>query len=80
VVQLNLAKTWFLVFPATPTLQHNFTIRLGSSTNSNEIRHKFGVIFEQAVQLLLRVLVMSSLDYFNALLAGLQTCAVIFFD
>ncbi len=31
-LQLNLAKTEFLVFPATPTLQHDFTIQLGSST------------------------------------------------
>ncbi len=31
-LQLNLAKTELLVFPATPTLQHDFTIQLGSST------------------------------------------------
>ncbi len=31
-LQLNLAKTELLVFPATPTLQHDFTIELGSST------------------------------------------------
>ncbi len=31
-IQLNLAKTELLVFPATPTLQHDFTIQLGSST------------------------------------------------
>ncbi len=29
-LQLNLAKTELLVFPATPTLQHDFTIQLGS--------------------------------------------------
>jgi len=29
---LNLVKTELLVFPATPTLQHDFTIQLGSST------------------------------------------------
>ncbi len=28
-LQLNLAKTELLVFPATPTLQHDFTIQLG---------------------------------------------------
>ncbi len=31
-LQLNLAKTELLVFPATPTLQNDFTIQLGSST------------------------------------------------
>ncbi len=31
-LQLNLAKTELLVIPATPTLQHDFTIQLGSST------------------------------------------------
>ncbi len=31
-LQLNLAKTELLVFPSTPTLQHDFTIQLGSST------------------------------------------------
>ncbi len=30
-LQLNLAKIELLVFPATPTLQHDFTIQLGSS-------------------------------------------------
>ncbi len=32
-MQLNLAKTELLVFSATPTLQHNFIILLGSSKN-----------------------------------------------
>ncbi|KAI2644290.1 Undecaprenyl-diphosphatase [Labeo rohita] len=31
-LQLNLAKTEFLVFPATPTLQHDFTIQLEQAT------------------------------------------------
>ncbi len=31
-LQLYLAKTELLVFPATPTLQHDFTTQLGSST------------------------------------------------
>ncbi len=31
-LQLNMAKTELLVFPATTTLQHDFTIQLGSST------------------------------------------------
>ncbi len=33
-LQLNLAKTELLVFPTAPTLQHDFTIQLGSSTNT----------------------------------------------
>ncbi len=32
-LQLNLAKTELLVFPATPTLQHDFSIQLGTSTS-----------------------------------------------
>ncbi len=35
-LQLNLAKTELLVFPATPTLQHDFTIQLGSSTITHQ--------------------------------------------
>ncbi len=102
-LQLNLAKTELLVFPATPTLQHDFTIQLGSSTitPSASVRN-LGVIFddqltfkehiaktarscrfalhnirkirpfltEHAAQLLVQVLVISRLDYCNALLAG----------
>ncbi len=46
-LQLNLAKTELLVFPATPTLQHDFTIQLGSSTitQSASVRN-LGVIFD----------------------------------
>ncbi len=46
-LQLNLAKTELLVFPATPTLQHDFTIQLASSTitPSNSVRN-LGVIFD----------------------------------
>ncbi len=45
--QLNMAKTELLVFPATPTLQHDFTIQLGSSiiTPSTSVR-SLGVIFD----------------------------------
>ncbi len=45
-LQLNQAKTELLVFPATPTLQHDFTIQLGSSTitPSASVRN-LGVIF-----------------------------------
>ncbi len=102
-LQLNLAKTELLVFPATPTLQHDFTIQLGSATitPSASVRN-LGVIFddqltfkehiaktarscrcalhnirkigpfltEHAAQLLVQGLVISRLDYCNALLAG----------
>ncbi len=46
-LQLNLAKTELLVFPATPTLQQDFTIQLGSSTitQSASVRN-LGVIFD----------------------------------
>ncbi len=99
-LQLNLAKTELLVFPATPTLQHAFTIQLGSSTTtpSSSVRN-LGVIFDDqltfkdhiaktarscrfalhnirkirpfrtqhAAQLLVQALVISRLDYCNAL-------------
>ncbi len=104
--QLNLAKTELLVFPATPNLQHDFTIQLGSSTitPSASVRN-LGVIFdgqltfkehiaktarscrfalqnirkirpfltEHAAQRLVQALVISRLDYCNALLAGLPS-------
>ncbi len=46
-LQLNLAKTELLVFPATPNLQHDFSIQLCSSTNtpSSSVRN-LGVIFD----------------------------------
>ncbi len=95
-----------LVFPANPTLQHDFTIQLGSSTitTSASVRN-LGVIFdnqltfkehiaktarscrfalhnirkirpfltEHAAQLFVQALVISRLDYCNALLAGLPS-------
>ncbi len=97
-LQLNLAKTELLVFPATPTLQHDFTIQLGSSTitPSASVRNisvifddqltfkehsvRKGLMFlirpfltEHAAQLLVQALVISRLDYCNALLAGLPS-------
>ncbi|KAI2664949.1 putative RNA-directed DNA polymerase from transposon BS [Labeo rohita] len=106
-LQLNLAKTELLVFPATPTRQHDFTIHLGTLTitPSSSARNR-GVIFddqltfkdhiaktarscrfalhnirkirsfltEQATQLLVQALVISRLDYCNALLASLPSC------
>ncbi len=105
-VSKNLAKTELLVFPATPALQHDFTIQLGSSTitPSASVRN-LGVIFDDqltfkdhiakiaqscrfalhnirkirpfltqhAAQLLVQALVISRLDYCNALLAGLPS-------
>ncbi len=44
-LQLNLAKTELLVFPATPTLQHDFTIHSSTITPSASVRN-LGVIFD----------------------------------
>ncbi len=102
-LQLNLAKTELLVVPATPTLQHDFSIQLGTSiiTPSTSVRN-LGVILmtswpsKSTLQRLLdlaglryttsenqalpdraccatscQALVVSRLDYCNALLVGL---------
>ncbi len=105
-LQLNLAKNELIFFPATPTLQHDFTIKLGSSiiTSSTSVRNlvvsfddqltfkehiaktarscRFALynirkirpfLIEYAAQLLVQALVISRMDYCNALLVGLQS-------
>ncbi len=64
-LHLNLAKTELLVFPATPTLQHDFTIQLGSSTITHLSVRNLGVIFYD--QLTFKDHIAKTLD-----LAGLQ--------
>ncbi len=105
-LQLNLAKTELLVFPATLTLQHDFSIQLGTSiinpinfgqkswcnlwwpadlqrahckdcsilqVCATQHQKDQAFLTEHAAQLLVQALVVSRLDYCNALLAGLPS-------
>ncbi len=79
-LQLNLAKTELLVFPATPTLQHDFTIQLCPSTITPSSAVGYQAHQDQALpdtaQLIVQALVISRLDYCNAFLAGLPSCII----
>ncbi len=108
-LQLNLAKTKLLVVSANPSLHHNFTIQLGTSTiTPSKTARNFGVMIddqlifsdhiaktaqscrfalfnirkirpflsEHASQLHAQALVLSRLDYCNALLAGLPDSSI----
>ncbi len=108
-LQLNLAKTQLLAVSANPSLHHNFTFQLGSSTiTSSKTARNLGVVIddklnfsdhiaktarsgrfalcnirkirhflsERATQLLVQALVLSRLDYCNALLAGLPSNSI----
>ncbi len=77
-------KTELLVVSANPSFHHNFTFQLGSSIitarscrfalyNIKKIRP---FLSEHTTQLLVQALVLSRLDYCNALLAGLPVSSI----
>lgn len=108
-LQLNLAKTEFLVFPANEAFKHDFNINMDSlSLSPTKNAKSLGVIIDDkltfadhiasvtrscryilynirkirpyltqyATQLLVQAMVISRLDYCNALLTGLPACAI----
>ncbi len=89
-LQLNLAKTELLVVSANPSFHHNFTFQLGSSTiTPSKTARNLGVVIDdklnftdhitktaRSCRLLVQALVLSILDYCNALLAGLPASSI----
>ncbi len=89
-LQLNLAKTELLVVSANPSFHHNFTFQLGSSTiTPSKTARNLGVVIDdklnftdhitktaQSCRLLVQALVLSRLDYCNALLEDLPASSI----
>lgn len=72
-LQLKLAKTELLFFPANPTVQHNFTIKLESSAYSKFNQKSLGNLWWQ---LFVQDLIISFPGYCNTLLAGLPSSVI----
>ncbi len=74
-LQLNLAKTELLVFPATPTLQHDFTIQLGSSTITPSASViNLGVIFDDQLTFKEHIAKTARTGWWNDLLTPHPKC------